>query len=469
VEYDVFISHASEDKERFVEPLAQALKEAGLKVWYDRFELKLGDSLREKIDQGLTNSRYGVVVLSEAFLAKKWPKTELDALVTRQNAEGKKVLLPVWYEVGAEEVKKFSPILVSKMAARSSDGIEAIVAQILSVCSEKIDSEPMSVFKAGGSYGLREQCLEIIRRDDLLAWRKFVKELANPIPKRLIEWKAVGESAAPKGTEAWEQALVEAATVCLPGFVPIFAAVEAGKKNYWEESLHVVKRLAILEPEMGAGTVCALRVGSHMLYVVSSFGLAMAANLRLLDFIDDWMKMPIPDRQASGEQHWVEARAAHHLPEDIRFDVADPFRFIKKIYRSEYLKGFFASEDQLVDSLMVANLLASLIELRLCAQRSDCLKTITDRSNYYMFKVYPVWCLMDQRQFQVLTLELFGDSAAVVRFVFPSGFTTAEQFWPLWKSWKEICLTRWWRGSSGQYDFLIKKPWMLLPGEPPDS
>jgi hypothetical protein len=52
-EYDVFISHASEDKEGIVRPLANALKNEGLRVWYDEFELKIGDSLRRKIDRGL--------------------------------------------------------------------------------------------------------------------------------------------------------------------------------------------------------------------------------------------------------------------------------------------------------------------------------------------------------------------------------------------------------------------------------
>ncbi len=70
MDYDVFICHASEDKQEFVDPLAKSLEEAGLKVWYDRFVLKLGDDIAEKIDQGLANSRYGVVVLSKTFLAK---------------------------------------------------------------------------------------------------------------------------------------------------------------------------------------------------------------------------------------------------------------------------------------------------------------------------------------------------------------------------------------------------------------
>lgn len=74
VGYDVFISHATEDKEEIVRPLATALVVRGLRVWYDEFELRIGDSLRRKIDAGLANSRFGVVVLSPNFFAKNWPQ-----------------------------------------------------------------------------------------------------------------------------------------------------------------------------------------------------------------------------------------------------------------------------------------------------------------------------------------------------------------------------------------------------------
>ena len=69
-EYDVFISHASEDKDGVVRPLAIALKEKGISVWYDEFELKIGDSLRRKIDQGLSKSKFGIVVISRSFIKK---------------------------------------------------------------------------------------------------------------------------------------------------------------------------------------------------------------------------------------------------------------------------------------------------------------------------------------------------------------------------------------------------------------
>ena len=51
--WDVFISHASEDKEEVARPLARALQEEGYCVWLDDNELSLGDSLRLKIDEGL--------------------------------------------------------------------------------------------------------------------------------------------------------------------------------------------------------------------------------------------------------------------------------------------------------------------------------------------------------------------------------------------------------------------------------
>jgi hypothetical protein len=133
MEYDIFICHASEDKKDFVKPLADALRKNNLKVWYDEFELKLGDKLREKIDYGLANSSYGVVVLSKAFFAKDWPKSELDGLVARQNSEGRKVILPIWHKVTRIEVQQFSPMLAGLVSAKSEDGLEIVVESIVRV------------------------------------------------------------------------------------------------------------------------------------------------------------------------------------------------------------------------------------------------------------------------------------------------------------------------------------------------
>ena len=61
-------------------PLAERLVSAGLKVWYDDFSLKVGDSLRRSLDEGLSKSRFGVVILSPSFFKKEWPQKELDGL-----------------------------------------------------------------------------------------------------------------------------------------------------------------------------------------------------------------------------------------------------------------------------------------------------------------------------------------------------------------------------------------------------
>jgi hypothetical protein len=138
-QYDVFISHASEDKETIVVPLANALEELGVRVWFDQFALRIGDSLRRKIDEGIANSRFGVVVLSKSFLAKGWPQYELDGLVTMA-VSGKQILLPIWHEISKDEVVKASPSLADKVALRTADyGVREIAAEIAAVVSSHLD------------------------------------------------------------------------------------------------------------------------------------------------------------------------------------------------------------------------------------------------------------------------------------------------------------------------------------------
>lgn len=127
--WDVFVCHASEDKDDFVRPLAQALEESGLLVWYDEFALSVGDSLRQKIEEGLAQSRYGVVVVSDKFFAKNWPQHELDGLMTKEVA-GTKVILPVWHNISASEVRAKSPMLAGLLAANSGDGVPVVVQQL---------------------------------------------------------------------------------------------------------------------------------------------------------------------------------------------------------------------------------------------------------------------------------------------------------------------------------------------------
>lgn len=134
--YDVFISHASEDKDAIVRPLAHELKSAGLSVWYDEFELKIGDSLRQKIDQGLARSRFGIVVLSPRFLSKGWTNYELDGIVSR-SVDGQQVILPIWHEITKREVMDFSPSLADKVARNTASfTVEEIAEEIASLIND---------------------------------------------------------------------------------------------------------------------------------------------------------------------------------------------------------------------------------------------------------------------------------------------------------------------------------------------
>ena len=131
--YDVFISHASEDKEEFVRPLAKALCAKNVAVWFDEFELKVGVSLRQSIDLGLSKSRFGIVVLSKAFFDKKWSQWELDGLVQREMSSSDPVLLPIWLDVSHADVLVFSPSLADKYALQVKLGFTQIISELLRV------------------------------------------------------------------------------------------------------------------------------------------------------------------------------------------------------------------------------------------------------------------------------------------------------------------------------------------------
>jgi hypothetical protein len=129
--HDVFICHAGEDKNDFVRPLAEALRASHLDVWYDEFAIKVGDSLREAIDRGLATSRFGIVVLSPHFFAKRWPQRELNGLVARETAENRQLVLPIWHGIDREEVLQYSPTLADLFAVTSAHGMDLVVTELL--------------------------------------------------------------------------------------------------------------------------------------------------------------------------------------------------------------------------------------------------------------------------------------------------------------------------------------------------
>lgn len=129
--FDLFISHATPDKDEVVRPLAEALKTRGADVFYDEWEIRVGDSLREKIDAGLARSRFGVVILSESFLARRqWTERELNGLFALEG-EGHPRILPVWHNVTKTQVASYSPVLADRAALKTADYTLDEIADLL--------------------------------------------------------------------------------------------------------------------------------------------------------------------------------------------------------------------------------------------------------------------------------------------------------------------------------------------------
>lgn len=149
-QWDVFILHASEDKESVAKPFAEKLRKLNLDVWYDEFSLKWGKSLRKSIDEGLSNSLFGIVVLSKIFFQKTWTQIELDGLTTIMTTTGKDIILPLRYEISHDEVAKVSPTLAGIFSRSWDEGIdnlanevkELVEGQKLVKSKQKTPSEP---------------------------------------------------------------------------------------------------------------------------------------------------------------------------------------------------------------------------------------------------------------------------------------------------------------------------------------
>lgn len=137
-EYDVFVSHAWEDKESFADELVGELRKQGINVWYDTSQIRWGDSMRQRIDDGLTKSRFGIVILSPNYIAegKYWTKAELDGLFQMESIRGK-TLLPIWHGLTKKQVMEFSPIIANKKAmTTASMTAQEIVEELVNLLSD---------------------------------------------------------------------------------------------------------------------------------------------------------------------------------------------------------------------------------------------------------------------------------------------------------------------------------------------
>ena len=153
--WDVFMSHASDDK-NYVRPLVDELTKAGVKVWYDEHSISWGDPLRPSINNGLLNSSYAIVVLSQAFLAvRKWTEHELNGLFAREKV-GKFLILPIWHGIGHSDLLRYDPALADRFAkASANENHAAIVRSVLKMLG-RTDQRPSAGAAAASSPALAQ-------------------------------------------------------------------------------------------------------------------------------------------------------------------------------------------------------------------------------------------------------------------------------------------------------------------------
>ena len=136
--YDIFISYSHHDKNDLVVPLVAALEKKGVSIWFDKFEIKMGDSITDKISEGLRESRFGLVVISPHYVKSTWARQELNAFFKKQITLNIKKVLPIWYQVSLEDMFDYFPLLADYRAVRIEDQtqIKGAVEEILEVVKE---------------------------------------------------------------------------------------------------------------------------------------------------------------------------------------------------------------------------------------------------------------------------------------------------------------------------------------------
>src|SRR6185369_8060832 len=132
---DVFLSHATQDKELFVRPFSRILEEENVSFWLDEAEIKWGDKISAQINKGLNTSRFIVVFITPAFIGRNWTETELSAALSRENDEGRTVVLPIITGEPNSLLRNY-PMLRDKRYRQWTDGPKAIAGDLKRLVQE---------------------------------------------------------------------------------------------------------------------------------------------------------------------------------------------------------------------------------------------------------------------------------------------------------------------------------------------
>jgi hypothetical protein len=372
--YDLFLSHASEDKAAVVIPLAEELASRGIRVWLDEQQLTIGDSLSQKIDAGLSQSRFGAVVLSPSFFAKEWPKRELDGLVARETALGVKVILPIWHKVSRDEILEFSPTLAGKLAARTADGIRAVADQIAEVLSGPVDAGQVVTGGPDGparprSDGTQVPTARVAETDQSESLGAMVRSavLSGHLPEvraKVAEHVSGAEQAlttgAPAGFgEAMESlAALGGALALLAPEDPVTPLAITGPHRIFDAAQHTTSAWQVTEPIAASWPA--------MLTTIRALG-ALLTRLELWSAVRTLASHPPPpgtERVYPGWLTWMEAQIAQRRQtppnaEHYRHPLREAAELIGRV---EELRPDGPNENATLNSVIAFDFLSRLVE-----------------------------------------------------------------------------------------------------------
>ncbi|MEK4701742.1 toll/interleukin-1 receptor domain-containing protein [Solibacillus sp. FSL R7-0668] len=140
IEFDVFLSHSSLDKDVFVSELSEKLSNKGLKVFEDVKVFKIGQSQTDMMNMGILNSRFVVIFLSKNFIESGWSQYEFKSFLNREINEKRVIILPIWHDVSVDEVRQYNPYIVDKYAFKTSkQTLDEMVDQIHQVVLDSLE------------------------------------------------------------------------------------------------------------------------------------------------------------------------------------------------------------------------------------------------------------------------------------------------------------------------------------------
>jgi hypothetical protein len=122
-----FISHDQRDKDLYARPLAVALRQRSLVVWFDEFSLQPGDRLKTSIDEGIRSCEKCIVLLTQNYLSNnRWASYELDSAIMREICNGENIIIPVWIGVNQAQVYQFNPQITNIVAVTWQDNEQKV-------------------------------------------------------------------------------------------------------------------------------------------------------------------------------------------------------------------------------------------------------------------------------------------------------------------------------------------------------